>query len=81
MAIKSNLKNMVLVLTAVCLICSAVLAGVYSLTKAPIDKAAADKTNNAISLVVPAFDNTEKATVTAGERNTAITVRLRTARP
>lgn len=66
MAIKSNLKNMVLVLTAVCLICSAVLAGVYSLTKAPIDKAAADKTNNAISLVVPAFDNTEKATVTAG---------------
>lgn len=65
MAIKSNLKNMVIVLTAVCLICSSVLAGVYAMTKEPIDAAAREKTDKAIALVLPAFDKTEAATVEA----------------
>lgn len=65
MAIKSNLKNMVIVLTAVCLICSSVLAGVYAMTKEPIDAAAREKTDKAIALVLPAFDETEAATVEA----------------
>lgn len=65
MAIKSNLKNMVIVLTAVCLICSSVLAGVYAMTKEPIDAAAREKTDKAIALVLPAFDETEAATVVA----------------
>ena len=38
MAVQSNLKNMVLCLTGVCLVCAAILAGVYAITKAPIDE-------------------------------------------
>ncbi|MDE7128647.1 MAG: RnfABCDGE type electron transport complex subunit G [Bacteroidales bacterium] len=56
MAVKSSFKNMVLCLLVICLVCSALLAGVYALTKAPIDAAAAAKTNNAIAQVVPDFD-------------------------
>ena len=55
MAVKSNLTNMVLVLGLTCLFCSAVLGGAYVLTKEPIDKAAAEKTNKAISQVLPHF--------------------------
>ena len=36
MAAKSNFKNMVFCLFATCLVCSAVLAGVYAITAAPI---------------------------------------------
>lgn len=36
MAVKSNLTNMVLVLTTVCLVCAAVLAGVNAVTEEPI---------------------------------------------
>lgn len=43
MAAKSNLKNMVLCLFGTTFICSAVLAGIYAVTKEPIDK-----TNKAI---------------------------------
>ncbi|MCM1176731.1 MAG: RnfABCDGE type electron transport complex subunit G [Clostridium sp.] len=56
MAVKSSFRNMVLCLLVICLVCSALLAGVYALTKAPIDAAAAAKTNNAIAQVVPPFD-------------------------
>ncbi len=59
MAVKSNLTNMVLVLGVTCLFCSAVLGGAYVLTKEPIDKAAAEKTNNAISQVLPHFTAVE----------------------
>ena len=45
MAVKSNLTNMVLVLGLTCLFCSGVLGGAYVLTKEPIDKTAAQKTN------------------------------------
>ena len=59
MAAKSNLTNMVLVLGLTCLFCSAVLGGAYVLTKEPIDKAAAEKTNQAISQVLPHFTAVE----------------------
>ena len=55
MAAKSNLTNMVLVLGLTCLFCSGILGGAYVLTKEPIDKAAAEKTNKAIAQVLPHF--------------------------
>ena len=58
MAVKSSFKNMVLCLLVICLVSSALLAVVYAVTKAPIDAAAAAKTNNAIAQVVPEFDGT-----------------------
>ncbi len=60
MAIQSSFKNMVIVLSLVCLVSSAVVGGIYALTKDPIDKAQADKENTAIAEVVPQFDNTPK---------------------
>lgn len=48
---------MVVVLTAICLIASALLAVVYNVTAEPIAKAEVAKVNAAISAVVPAFDN------------------------
>lgn len=57
MAIKSSLRNMVLVLALVCLGASAAVVGVYTITKDPIDEAKADKTNDAIKEVLPEFDN------------------------
>ena len=59
MAAKSNLTNMVLVLGATCLLCSAVLGGAYALTKDPIDAAAQEKTNRSIGEVLPHFTETE----------------------
>lgn len=56
MAVVSNLKNMVLSLTLVCLVCSAVLGGVFALTSAPIKAAEAAKTNASIARVLPAFE-------------------------
>ncbi len=57
MAKESNLKNMLLTLSFVTLMASALLGGVYALTKTPIDLAMADKINSAISSVAPEFDN------------------------
>ena len=57
MAAKSNLTNMVLVLGATCLFCSAILGGAYALTKEPIEVAASEKTNRAIAQVLPAFES------------------------
>ena len=59
MAVKSNLKNMALCLTAVCLVCSALLAGAYALTKSPIEAAAKAKTEKSLSAVIPAFQSGE----------------------
>lgn len=59
MAVKSNLTNMVTVLGLTCLLCSAILGGAYVLTKEPIDKAAADKTKQAVSQVLPHFTEVE----------------------
>lgn len=63
---ESTLRSMVLCLFLVCLVCSALLGGVYVLTKGKIDQEQIKKTNNAIALVTPAFDNqpsSEKMTV------------------
>ena len=36
MAAESNMKNMAICLTAVCLLCSSLLGGVYAMTKSPL---------------------------------------------
>ena len=53
MAVKSSFKNMSLCLLAICLACSALLAGVYALTAEPIAAAAAAKNESAIKEVLP----------------------------
>lgn len=55
MAAKSNLLNMALCLTAVCLVCSSLLAVSFAVTKEPIDKAQLAKTNKTIAMVLPEF--------------------------
>lgn len=61
MAKESTFINMALTLFVICLVSSAVLGGIYALTKEPIDAAQIAKINNAIGGVVPAFDNTPSA--------------------
>lgn len=56
MAVKSSLKNMVLCLTVICLVCSALLGGVYHITKDGIEAAAANKMMAAVDSVVPEYD-------------------------
>lgn len=63
MAKESSLKNMALTLTVICLLSSAILGGVYIMTKSPIESAQVAKTNNAISKVVPQFDNNPSSEV------------------
>ena len=58
MAVKSSFKTMVLCLSLICLVCSALLAVVYVLTAEPVRAAAQAKLNRAISQVVPEFDST-----------------------
>ena len=53
MAIKSNFKNMVLCLFATCFVCSAILAGVYAVTAAPIADTNAKILKEAIGKVLP----------------------------
>lgn len=53
MAVQSSFKNMVLCLLAICFVCSSLLAGVYALTKAPIENAQAAKNEAAIKAVLP----------------------------
>ena len=55
MAAKSSLRNMALCLTAVCLVCSAVVGAAYAVTKGPIDEAARAKTIASIARVLPEF--------------------------
>ena len=54
MALKSSFKNMTVCLFAICIVCSSLLAGVYALTKEPIDAAAKAKNEAAIMEVLPA---------------------------
>ena len=53
MAVQSTFKNMSLCLLVICLVCSGLLAGVYALTKEPIDAAAKAKNEAAIKDVLP----------------------------
>ena len=55
MAVKSTLKNMVLCLSGVCLVCSAVLALVYVATIDFIEAAQDTKTKDSIAEVLPPF--------------------------
>ncbi|MBR6433754.1 MAG: RnfABCDGE type electron transport complex subunit G [Bacteroides sp.] len=55
--LESSLKNMLLVLTGVTVISVALLAYVNELTKEPIAKANAKTLSDAVSAVVPGFDN------------------------
>ena len=66
MAAKSNLANMVLCLTLVSLVCAAILGGVYALTKAPIDAAAAAEAKAAIAEVLPAGGEISEARSSGG---------------
>ena len=59
-----NLKPIV-VLTAICVIVSAALAGTYSLTKPVIDAAKAAEANAALSAVLPDGADFEEVTVSA----------------
>ncbi len=54
---KSTLLNMVLSLGVITIVAAALLAGVYSVTKEPIAAAQLAKQVDAVSAVVPAFDN------------------------
>ena len=58
MAAESTLKNMALCLTAVCLICSAVVGVAYAVTAEPIEAAAQAKTTASIAAVLPEFSGT-----------------------
>ena len=53
MAVQSSLKNMVLCLTAVCLVCAAILGGVYILTYEPIVRANENILKASIGEVLP----------------------------
>lgn len=53
MAVQSSFRNMTICLFAICIVCSGLLAGVYALTKAPIDAAAKAKNEAAIKEVLP----------------------------
>ena len=53
MAAKSSLLNMALCLTAVCLVCAAVLGITYSVTKEPIEAAAVAEAQASIAKVLP----------------------------
>ncbi len=66
---------MAVTLFAVCLIASAVLGGIYAVTKEPIDSTRIAKINSAIGGVVPEFDNDPSAEkFSVGEGNKAVTV-------
>ena len=58
---ESTLRSMAVCLLLVCLVCSALLGGVYVLTLDKINEEVVKKTNNAIALVTPEFDNEPSA--------------------
>ncbi len=60
MALASNLKNMALSLTLVCLVCSAVLGAAYAITKDSIDAAAVEKLNKSLLSVMPQFSSVDR---------------------
>ena len=53
MAAQSTLKNMVLCLTLVCLVCAALLGGVYAMTYSPIQKTNENILKASIGAVLP----------------------------
>ena len=61
MARESTFTNMALTLFCVCLVASALLGGIYAVTKEPIEAAQTAKINDAIGGVVSQFDNDPSA--------------------
>ena len=55
--LESSLKNMVLVLTGITIICVGLLAAMNEVTKEPIAAANAKTLSDAVNAVVPGFDN------------------------
>ena len=53
MAVKSSFKNMVLCLFVICMVCSALLAGVYAMTKETIEIGDTQRNEAAIKEVLP----------------------------
>ena len=53
MAAKNSILSMALCLTAVCLVCGAILGSIYAVTKSPIEAAAAAEARAAIAEVLP----------------------------
>jgi electron transport complex protein RnfG len=60
---KSSLKNMVLVLAGIALVCSAAVGLVYKVTLDPITKAEQLKVTQSIAAVLPAFEQTAEDVV------------------
>ena len=56
---KSSLKNMILVMLGITLVCSATVGGVYTLTYGTIEQAKAQKLKSAYGEVLPSFDELE----------------------
>ena len=73
MAVNSSFKNMTLCLFLICLVCSSLLAGVYALTKSPIEEAAKAKNEAAIKEVLPenATSIEQERTVTMGDKESS----------
>ena len=65
MPAKSTLRNMVLCLSVVCLVCSAVLGGAYAITAEPIAAAQVAKTNASIAKVLPKAEGAGYAVISA----------------
>lgn len=57
---KSSLRNMVLMLFVIALVCSAAVTMVHSVTEEPIRQAEIAKNREALQLVLPAFDSIEE---------------------
>lgn len=57
----STLPNMILSLGTICVVAGAVLGGVYTVTKAPIERQEAERSVEAIRQVAPPFDNNPEA--------------------
>lgn len=74
--LKSSLLNMFVSLTAICAVAAASLATVNELTSAPIAAMKKQKLENAIKIVVPAFDNspTEEAYFVASANGDSIKI-------
>lgn len=66
---ESSLKNMIIVMLGITLVCSAAVGGVYTLTFDTIEQAKAQKLNEAYGEVLPEFETLESNTVElAGEQ-------------
>lgn len=70
--LKSNFKNMVLVLSAITMFAALALASVYTYTKDPIAQAKIAKQQNAIKNVLPPYDHIDAEPVvkTEGQEST-----------